>query len=509
MLSTAIIIFRETLEISMILSVVLAATRGLAGRMRWILGGFLAGLSGAGVVALFAEAISNAASGMGQEFFNALILFTAATVIGWTAVWVRIHAREMVTHFREVGQEVTSGKLPGISLAVVIGLALLREGSEIVLFIYSMTLTQSVASIIFGSIFGLLLGSIVGAALYFGIIKMSPKYMFKVTGILLILLVAGLSAQGAGYLTAAGFFSTLSTPLWNTSWLLSEDSVVGKALHSLIGYTARPSLVQLMFYMGTLLGLFCLTTYMEKNRKVVTAIAVIFTILAVTPMPVLALDEIYSPNVEYRELSVEWNGSRTFDNNPQKNNIAGEEFVVEAGILPRVTIEASAGFTKDPGDAMRWDHMQGEGRFQFFEQGEMWADSGLLLAYDHAIHAGDADGIEAKLLLQKDFGKFTSIINTGFSKQLVDNAAGNPDYVFLLNTRYRFSPEFQPGIELQSDLGQGATLRHFSEQQQYAGAAVWGKLWGSAKYQVGLFAGLTDASSSVAARGLLEYEFHF
>jgi high-affinity iron transporter len=274
MLSTAIIIFREILEIAMILGVVLAATQGLPGRAVWIAAGFLSGLLGAGLVAIFAEAISKAASGMGQEFFNAMVLFTATLVIGWTAIWVRVHAREMVMHFRIVGKDVTTGKLPGLSLSVVIGLALLREGSEIVLFIYGMVLSgQTVISIITGSAIGIVLGSIAGLMLYFGLIKLSARYMLKVTGWLLILLVAGLSSQGANYLSAAGYFEQLSTPLWNTSWLLSEDGVMGKALHSLIGYSARPTAIQLIFYVTTLVGILSITAYLDRSHKTTTATA--------------------------------------------------------------------------------------------------------------------------------------------------------------------------------------------------------------------------------------------
>jgi len=512
MLSTAVIIFREILEIAMILGVVLAATRGLADRGRWIGGGFAAGFLGAGLVAVFADVISNAASGMGQEFFNALVLFTASAFIGWTVIWMKSHAREMVAHFREVGQEVIAGKSPKISLSVVIGLAILREGSEIVLFIYGMILShQSASSIIAGSTIGLVLGTIVGWMLYQGLIKISTKYMLKVTGWLLILLVAGLSSQGASYLSAAGYFEHLSTPLWNTSWLLSEDSIVGKALHSLIGYSARPSAIQLMFYGGTLLCILSIIAMMEKKQKAkALVIAVIVgSIAMVSPKPVLALDEIYSPNSEYREISLEYNGSRTFDRNPAKNNVQGNEFALEAGILPRVTVEMSGIFEKDADAPSRFVATELEGRFQFFDQGEAWVDSGLLVAYDQATHRGDANTLETKLLLEKDYGKISSVANIGFEQEVGVNATGGPDYVFLWNTRYRYNEYFQPGIELQNDLGQGAELSHFNEQQAYIGPAVWGRLFGHLKYQAAYCAGVSDDAAKSAARVLLEYETHF
>jgi high-affinity iron transporter len=188
---------------------------------------------------------------------------------------MRSHAREFVTELRQTGEKVSEGTLPGFSLSLIIGLALMREGSEIVLFIYGMILSgQTTSSIVAGSVIGLALGTVVGALLYLGLVKMSAKYMLKVTGWLLILLVAGLSSQGAGYLSAAGYFSHFSTPLWNTSWLLSEEDITGKALHSLIGYSARPTAIEVLFYVATLAGLLSILKLTDKHSpKLQTAAA--------------------------------------------------------------------------------------------------------------------------------------------------------------------------------------------------------------------------------------------
>ncbi len=270
----ALIVYREALEISMILGVVLAATRGLAGRGKWIGLGFAGGIAGACAVAAFAGSISALAEGMGQEFFNAMILFTAALVIGWTALWMRSHAREMSCQIKQIGQDVSSGKLPGFSLSLVIGLALLREGSEIALFLYGEWIQQpNTSSILIGASEGLALGVVTGLMLYAGLIKMSSRYMLKFTGWLLVLLVAGLSAQAAEFLNAAGYFSSLSYQVWNSSWLLSDTSLMGKALHTLIGYSARPTAIALCFYVGTLTLLLSLIALTERKHKPVAVAA--------------------------------------------------------------------------------------------------------------------------------------------------------------------------------------------------------------------------------------------
>jgi len=512
MLSTAIVIFREMVEIAMILGVVLAATRHVPGRALWVFGGLAAGLAGAGLVAVFAQAISNAMSGMGQEFFNAMILFTAALFIGWTVVWMRIHARDVAMHLKHVGHQVTDGTLPHYSLSVIIGLAILREGSEIVLFIYGMTLSgQSTASIVAGSVTGVVLGTITGVLFYYGLLKIPTKYALTVTSWLLMLLVAGLASQGSSYLLAAGYFSDLSHQVWDSSWLLSEDGILGKSLHTLIGYTARPSVLQVMVYVATLLGLLAAIKWLDRRHKKTLALAFALLAFGVHSHPAYALDEIYSPIAEPGELSLEYNGSRTFDHNSAKNNDQEHEIALEYGIADRIVTEVSGGFAKEPDGALRMEDVELEGRWQFFEQGKYWLDTGMLAAYDFSTQSQTPDSLELKLLLQKDIGRVTSTANIGFDQNMGEYSAhtGGPDYVLLWNTRYRYNEYFEPGIELQSDFGQGHTLGHFSEQEHYIGPAVYGKLFGALKYQAAWLAGMSTASSQSAARLLVEYEMHF
>ena len=270
MLSTALIVFREVLEIAMILGIVLSATRGLAGRVWWVGAGLLAGLAGSGLVAAFANRISQAADGMGQELFNAGILFTAALLIGWTVVWMQGHARAMSAHLRKVGNDVVQGALPRYSLSIIVGLAMLRECSEIVLFIYGMVVSgEPVVSIVSGTLGGLALGIFTGVMLYYGMLKIPARYTLKITSWILILLVAGLTAQGANFLAAAGYFSHFSQTMWDSTWLLPENGITGRILHTLVGYSAHPTAIELIFYGATL----ALLTFIVKRISLHKAMA--------------------------------------------------------------------------------------------------------------------------------------------------------------------------------------------------------------------------------------------
>lgn len=255
MLAAAIIVFRETLEAALIITIVLAATRGLAGSRRWIGLGLAAGLVGAGVVAMLADVISQSVQGMGQELFNALVLFAAVIMLGWHNVWMQQHGKEMAGQLRSASAQVQSGERPMLALAIVVGIALLREGSETVLFLFGLATSAKGGwgEMLGGGAVGIAAGVAVGLALYFGLLSIPQRHLFKVTSIMILLLAAGLAAQGVNFLAQADIVSPLGGSVWDSSSLLDEGSVVGRVLHTLIGYTAQPTPLQLIAYALTVL----------------------------------------------------------------------------------------------------------------------------------------------------------------------------------------------------------------------------------------------------------------
>ncbi len=268
MLSSAIIVFREVFEIVLIVGIVLAATRGMPFRGKAIFAGFAAGLFGAALVAIFIERISSFAEGMGQEYFNAGVLLTAAAFIGWTVIWMKQHAREMKSNFEKLGQSILEGDAPSWGVSVVIALAMLREGSEIVLFTYGMLASgQEPLSLAAGALAGLVGGTAIGGMLYFGMIHISLRYFFQITSALLILLVAGMVSQAVGFITATGALSSLSDVVWDSSWLLDDRGFIGASLHTLIGYTSTPSAAQLIAYAVTLAVMLSATNLLGGVKK--------------------------------------------------------------------------------------------------------------------------------------------------------------------------------------------------------------------------------------------------
>jgi len=254
MLSTALIVFREVLEAALVVSIVLAATKGVPRRGRWVGGGLVGGVVGAGLIAAFADVISSWASGMGQEVFNAGVMFVAVVMLAWHSIWMGKHSREMTRQLSAIGKAVAAGSTPLTGLAIVVGVAVLREGSEAVLFLYGIAAGEpgQTSQMIVGGLLGIIGGVGLGAAMYAGLLQIPLKRLFGVTNGLIVLLAAGMASQGMGFLLAAGLVPSWGDTVWDTSWLLRETSIVGKMLHTLIGYTARPAGIQVVAYVATL-----------------------------------------------------------------------------------------------------------------------------------------------------------------------------------------------------------------------------------------------------------------
>jgi len=308
MLGTAVIVFREVLEASLIVTLMLAATRGMSGRGRWIALGMFAGIGGALVLAVFAERINLAIAGTGQELLNATILLAAVVMLTWHLVWMRQHAAQLTQQIRRIGASVVAGEQAPTALAMIVGLAVLREGSELVLFLYGIAASGSdTGTMLLGSLFGLSAGILIGVVLYFGLLRIPVQALFRVTGWLILLLAAGLAAQSVGYLVQANLLPALGYEIWDSSTFLSQQSLLGQFLHITLGYLDQPMGIQLLTYALTIGIILVLTRVINKKPALIPArlmitIPALFMVLSLPSDPAHASHKVYSPSVAAGEM---------------------------------------------------------------------------------------------------------------------------------------------------------------------------------------------------------------
>jgi high-affinity iron transporter len=263
MLATLLIVFREVIEAGLIVGIVLAATQGVPRRGLWVTYGVIAGFLGACLVAAFAGEIGSLFAGSGQEIFDASILLLAVCMLTWHNVWMAGHGRQMAQEMKSMGAAVAAGQKTLAALAIVVGVAVLREGSEVVLFLYGIASAggTSQSAMLIGGVLGLAAGAGVSALMFFGLLAIPAGRLFSVTAWLITLLAAGMAAQAILFLQQAGYIQILQNTVWDTSWLLKEDSIAGRLLHTLVGYNDAPNGAQLIVYISTIVVIMGLTRW--------------------------------------------------------------------------------------------------------------------------------------------------------------------------------------------------------------------------------------------------------
>lgn len=525
MLAALLVVFREVLESALIISIVMAASRGIPGRNAAIGGGVAAGVVGSGLVALFAGAIASAAEGMGMELFNAVILGLAVLMLGWHNIWMAQHGREMAKHAGEIGRAVHDGIRPIYALSVVVGVAVLREGSETVLFMYGILASgkESVWMVLAGGLLGLAAGVAVGVALYQGMLRLKLSRLFAVSGWMILLLACGLAAQCAGLLVQADILPPLGTAIWDTSAILPESSLVGQILHTLVGYVSRPDGVQLLVYVITFVIIGGMMRRVSITPKTAIAAAVVITSVAwMAPSPAQAGFKVTSPIIDHREMEIEYNGSTTFDSDRSKHNAQGHKFEIGYGVLPWWKIELESEVEAEPQGDFRYTTAALENFFQLTPQGKYWADVGLLVEYARAARRSEGDAVKFGPLLQKETGGFSGhgmlhTVNLFLKQGVGSHSSHTTGMSYATQSRLRLNPLFEPGMELHGSVSDFDHTGSFDQQKHYMGPMFAGKYnladrgigSGKVKYELGYLLPLTRKAEDGVLRWHMEYEIPF
>ena len=502
MSGVALLVFREVLEAALIISIVCAATRGLPDRGWFVSGGIVLGVIGAVGVALGADAIGQFADGAGRDLFNAGVLVAAVLMIGWHLVWMSSHGRELAQHMHTVASAAKSGSSL-TALLVVVALAVLREGSEIVLFLYSMAVGGvGTTGLVTGAALGAGGGVLLGVALYFGLLQIPFKRFFAVTNAMLMLLAAGLAAAAAGFLVQSDLLPTWGTPVWDTSRLLADDSLPGKTLGVLVGYKAKPEGVQVAFYLITLVVLIMGTRW---RRRYTPAYAVVLCVTLCCVAGLARADDfiVYSPHVTTSLNEVELRGYHYSDSRADIGGSATELSIargVNGWWKPELYVLE---YLRTPDAGNQRLGYEFENTFQLSAPGRYWADFGFLAAYEHNIIANTPDAIEFGPLVEMSSGRFAQRLNFILEKQVGAGASHSYEYRYSYSGTYAVSQSLRPGIEA---YGRPA------DNAYQAGPIVAGE-WhipgtdSGLEYRLGVALGINAAAPRQTWMAQLEYEF--
>ncbi len=222
--------------------------------------------------------------------------------------------------------------------------------------------------------------------------------------------------------------------------------------------------------------------------------------------------KVYSPIVESGVTEIEYRGFRDFDRRSEVDHSQTHKLGIGRGFTENWASEVYVEFEKEGDEALKVESYEWENRFQLAPQGKYWADTGLLVEYEHPANSGDPGKLTLAPLIEKELvSRLIATLNLRFSHETGSNAAAGTEFSYAARLKHNLDPRFEPAIEF---FGEPGRIHHFpaaSEQPHWAGPAFYGKMklgQGHALvYSAALLFATTAAASDKRAVARLEYEF--
>ncbi|HTR10964.1 MAG TPA: FTR1 family protein [Paraburkholderia sp.] len=248
------IVWRESVEALLVVGILYAwlkngdadARHGLP----YLWGGVALGILAAIGLGVALVGFTEVLSGDAQDYFQTGMVLVACVLIVQMVLWMKQHGRTLKREM-EASLEQSTRDANWWGVTVLVALAIAREGSETVIFLYGLGFGQSGhvdASQYVAVLIGLALAFFTFYLLQLGGKVFSWRHFFRVTEIMLLFLGAGLFQTGVDKLIDKEILPTLIDRLWNSSAILDDSSTFGSLVATLTGYRAHPALMNLVAY---------------------------------------------------------------------------------------------------------------------------------------------------------------------------------------------------------------------------------------------------------------------
>lgn len=269
MLKIALVVFREGTEIALTLAIIMAVTKQVKKSRLSIIAGIVLGIVAALLFGYFVRSVSSLFDGVDDQVFDLTVMLLTIIMISWTITWMKNYDDKVQQDINDLSTKIYHDSPDYLGLILLVAAVMFREGVEIILMIYGTTVSEviTVNHYLLGFSLGGASGLIFGTIIYWGLAKFAGRYIFKISSVGLALVAAGLAVEAASILTSSGLVTTGSSQIWDSSWLVEDDSTSGIVLKALVGYCARPNQLQLASYLATLCLISTLWLVGSKHKR--------------------------------------------------------------------------------------------------------------------------------------------------------------------------------------------------------------------------------------------------
>lgn len=253
MVDAILLILREVLEASLILTLLVILSRKLGTNLHWILPSIILGALLSWALAHYAYAIADAFDGAGQEWTNSLlylIVILSFMMIAWIISPSLFDTHQSINKVTPPQKSVLLQRSWLIvCMTITVALSLAREVAEIWIYLGGfIDQPNRLQPALIGGVIGLGIGASLGVITYYLLTVLSTRAYVRFLFIFLVFFCGGLSTQIARQLMQIGVLDS-PEPLWDASNIINERSWVGELLYGFFGYDASPNSAQIIFYL--------------------------------------------------------------------------------------------------------------------------------------------------------------------------------------------------------------------------------------------------------------------
>ena len=247
MLFSFLVTLREGIEIALVVTILLGYLRKIDQkrhfRQIWIgVGGAIALAVAFGAVL---EITSRELSGRVLEAFEGFTMLFAVAVLTWMVFWMKRQSAGISSELRhQIDGALSGGSVLALTMLAFSSVA--REGFETTLFLFAGSTKTSGTQFLLGGLIGFVIAAACGVVIYYGAAKLPLKQFFLASGVVVIVLAAGLLSNALNSLQGAAILTNLGTRPWDFENSLSMTSTLGKFLHTVLGYDAAPAMAQII-----------------------------------------------------------------------------------------------------------------------------------------------------------------------------------------------------------------------------------------------------------------------
>ena len=268
MLSSFLIAFREGLEAFLIVGIIMSYLYKIGEKkyIKHVLFGIITAIVVSIGLAYIFELAFGGFEGRPEEIFEGSVMMLAVVILTYMVFWMNSQAVKIRNDIEvSVGKAINRGRVA--SLFFLGFIIVFREGAETVLFFRAISYQSSASELIMGGIIGILSSILLALIFFTSTMKINISLFFKITGIIIIALAAGLLSYGIHEFQEAGIIPIIRDNIYDVSSVLSNDSITGGILKSLLGYNPSPSLLETAAYFVYIIAMFILVRQFIFRRN--------------------------------------------------------------------------------------------------------------------------------------------------------------------------------------------------------------------------------------------------